>query len=93
MLQVFKILAWSINITKSKLYPKTSSKGSRKYKLNDTHLLEYDNKTGFYKSRSAIANNQEQPASTHPWKCEKCDSLFVALKELRQHKEEYHSYQ
>ena len=69
-------------------------KGSRKYKLNDTHLLEYDNKTGFYKSRSAIANNnQEQPASTHPWKCEKCDSLFVALKELRQHKEEYHSYQ
>jgi hypothetical protein len=30
--------------------------------------------------------------STHPWKCEKCDRLFVTLKELRQHKEEYHSY-
>jgi len=26
MLQVLKILAWSINITKSKQYPKTSSK-------------------------------------------------------------------
>ena len=75
-----------------KAVPQNTHKGSRKYKLNDTHLLEYDNKTGFYKSKPEIANNQEQPASTHPWKCEKCDRLFVTLKELRQHKEEYHSY-
>jgi hypothetical protein len=72
-------------------------KGSRKYKLNYTRLLNYDNKTGFYKSRIEISANyykqqQQQPTSINPWKCEKCDNVFVTLKELRQHKEEYHAY-
>jgi hypothetical protein len=60
-------------------------KGSRKYKLNYPHLLNYDNKTGFYKS-------YEQQTNTNHWKCEKCDNVFMTLRDLKQHKEEHHSY-
>jgi hypothetical protein len=42
------------------------------------YKLNYDNvnRTGTYKH----------------WKCEKCDNLFLALKELKRHKQQYHSY-
>ena len=61
-------------------------RGFNKYKLNYTYI-NYNNKTGFYK------NTKEASAGTcEHWKCEKCDNLFWASKELRRHKQEYHAY-
>ena len=66
-------------------------KGLRKYKLNATHLLKYNSRTGFYKNRIEICTD-DQPINTNHWKCEKCDNLFMRLRELKQHKEEHHAY-
>jgi hypothetical protein len=62
-----------------------------KYKLHYTRV-NYNNKTGFFKNtRETSAVTYDQPSIYH-WKCEKCDNLFLALKELRRHKQEYHAY-
>jgi hypothetical protein len=66
-------------------------RGFNKYKLNYNYI-SYNDKTGFYKkTKETSAGRYEQPSINH-WKCEKCDSLFMALKELRRHKQEYHAY-
>jgi hypothetical protein len=73
-----------------KVISQDERRGFNKYKLNYTYV-NYNNKTGFYKNRETSAGTYEQPSINH-WKCEKCDSLFMALKELRRHKKEYHAY-
>ena len=42
-------------------------------------------------SRLAVYNEQRARANGR-WKCEKCPALFANHKELKLHKEEYHSY-
>ena len=57
-------------------------RGFNKYKLNYNYI-SYNDKTRFYKkTKETSAGRYEQPSINH-WKCEKCDSLFMALKELR----------
>jgi hypothetical protein len=83
----------------------TQNKGrvSRKYKLNYTRLLNYDTKTGFYKSTTKLSfrmykqqqqkqQQKQQQITTNPWKCEKCENPFATLRELKLHKEKYHAY-
>ena len=73
-----------------KVISQDGPRGFSKYKLNYTHV-NYNNKTGFYKNtRETSAGTYEQP-NIHHWKCEKCDNIFVTLKELIQYKEEYHT--
>ena len=76
-------------------------KGSKKYKLNYIHV-NYNGKTGFcYKNNtigfSLLASHEKQKEkqkheNVNHWKCEKCNKLFSRFRQLKQHKEEHHSY-
>jgi hypothetical protein len=66
-------------------------RGFNKYKINYARV-NYNNKTGFFKNTRETSAGTYDQQSIHHWKCEKCDNLFLALKELRRHKQEYHAY-
>jgi hypothetical protein len=53
--------------------------------------ISQDERRGFNKYKLNYANVKRAGIYEH-WKCEKCDNLFLALKELRRHKQEYHAY-
>ena len=51
----------------------------------------YSINSQFNKYKLNYANVNRAGTYEH-WKCEKCDDLFLALKELKRHKQEYHAY-
>jgi hypothetical protein len=75
-------------------------KGS-KYRFNYIHV-NYSDKTGFcYKNNtigfSFLESHEKQKEkqkyeNVNHWKCEKCNKVFSRFKQLKQHKEEHHSY-
>ena len=72
-------------------------KSSKKYKLNYIHT-NYNDKTGFCYRNNTIgfslveSHEKEKHENVSHWKCEKCNKLFSAFKQLKQHKEEHYSY-